>query len=163
MGRLALFSLAACALAGVVIAQAQPQGAAAVSGAPGSSSSATAVADTASWYAGLRPPLDEVSRRAIEQQADDGRPGTSADDEVGPAVAPAEDVRRMDGAQDAPEAILWAALSLAPDDGVTAPELMEATGMSRPWIYQRLRELAERGHVIQVSRGRWRAVIDDAS
>jgi hypothetical protein len=121
------------------------------------------VADTTSWYAGLRPPLDEVSRRAIEQQADEGRPGTSADDRVGPAVAPAEDVRRIDGAEDAPEAILWAALSLAPDDGVTVPDLMEATGMSRPWIYQRLRELAERGHVIQVSRGRWRAVIDDAS
>jgi S-DNA-T family DNA segregation ATPase FtsK/SpoIIIE len=122
-----------------------------------------AVADIASWYAGLRLPLDEVSRHAIEQQADEGRPGTSANDEVSPAVAPAEDGRRMDGAQDAPEAILWAALSLAPDDGVTAPELMEATRMSRPWIYQRLRELAERGHVVQVSRGRWRAVIDDAS
>jgi S-DNA-T family DNA segregation ATPase FtsK/SpoIIIE len=121
------------------------------------------VADTASWYAELRPPLDEVSRRAIEQQADERRPGTSADDRVGPAVAPAEDVRRTDGAEDAPEAILWAALSLALDDGVTVPDLMTATGMSRPWIYQRLRELAERGHVIQVSRGRWRAVIDDAS
>jgi DNA-binding transcriptional regulator GbsR (MarR family) len=72
-------------------------------------------------------------------------------------------VRRIDGAEDTPEAILWAALSLAPDDGVTVPDLMTATGMSRPWIYQRLRELAERGHVIQVSRGRWRAVIDDAS
>ena len=48
MGRLALFSLAACALAGVVIAQAQPQGAAAVSGAPAPSSATPAVADTAS-------------------------------------------------------------------------------------------------------------------
>ena len=43
------------------------------------------------------------------------------------------------------------------------PDLMDATGMSRPWIYLRLRELAELGQVIQVSRGRWRAVIDDAS
>ena len=49
------------------------------------------------------------------------------------------------------------------DDGITVPELMEATGMSRPWIYLRLRELADMGQVIQVSRGRWRAVIDDAS
>ena len=56
-----------------------------------------------------------------------------------------------------------AALSLAPDDGITVPELMEVTGMSRPWIYLRLRELADAGQVIQVSRGRWRAVIDDAS
>ena len=64
-------------------------------------------------------------------------------------------------ADDDPEAILWAALSLAPDDGTTVPELMTATGMSRPWIYLRLRELAERGQVIQVSRGRWRAASSD--
>jgi biotin operon repressor len=122
-----------------------------------------AVVDTASQYASFRPPLDEVSRRAIEQQGDKEPLGTSADDQVDPAVSPAEDVGRVDGAQDAPEAILWAALSLAPDDGVTVPDLMNTTGMSRPWIYQRLRELTEQGHVIQVSRGRWRAVIDNAS
>ncbi len=122
-----------------------------------------AVTDTASRYASFRPPLDDVSRRAIEQPGDKEPLGTSADDQGGPAVSPAEDVGRVDGAQDAPEAILWAALSLAPDDGVTVPDLMNTTGMSRPWIYQRLRELAEHGHVIQVSRGRWRAVINDAS
>jgi S-DNA-T family DNA segregation ATPase FtsK/SpoIIIE len=38
---------------------------------------------------------------------------------------------------------------------------MTATGMSRPWIYLRLRELAEQGQVTQVIRGRWRAVTDD--
>ena len=37
------------------------------------------------------------------------------------------------------------------------PDLMEETGMSRPWIYQRLQDLARRRQVIQVSRGRWRA------
>jgi hypothetical protein len=122
-----------------------------------------AVAATADHYAAIRPPLDEVSRRAIERQTDKGRPGTSAADRPGPAVSPAEDANRMPGAEDAPDAILWAALSLAPDDGVTVPDLMDATRMSRPWIYQRLRELVEQGHVIQVSRGRWRAVLDDAS
>jgi hypothetical protein len=54
----------------------------------------------------------------------------------------------------------------APDIGAVdspdlLPDLMTATGMSRPWIYLRLRDLAEQGHVIQVSRGRWRAVTDD--
>ena len=64
-------------------------------------------------------------------------------------------------ADDGPEVILWAALSLAPDEGATVPDLMTATGMSRPWIYQRLRGLAERGQVVQVSRGRWRAASGD--
>jgi len=121
-----------------------------------------AVLGTASLYADLRPPLDEVSRRAIEQQLQRGRAATSTGDPLDSAVPKAEAMKRMDGAEDAPEAILWAALSLALDEGVTVPDLMEATGMSRPWIYQRLHELVERGQVIQVSRGRWRAVIDDA-
>ncbi len=107
------------------------------------------VADTASRYAFFRPALDEASRRALGDGDDWGPPDTPDDE-------PAD-------AEDAPEEILWAALSLAPDDGITVPELMQATGMSRPWIYLRLRELADMGQVIQVSRGRWRAVIDDAS
>ena len=122
-----------------------------------------AVADTASIYADLRPPLDEVSRQAIEQHGPEGRHGTSADDPIGPSFPPDEGRDRLDGTEETPEAILWAALSLAPDDGTTVPDLMEATGMSRPWVYLRLRELAELGQVVQVSRGRWRAVIDDAS
>jgi S-DNA-T family DNA segregation ATPase FtsK/SpoIIIE len=112
-----------------------------------------AVADTADRYAYYRPPLDEASRQALG-----GR------DDWGPPDAPGgEPTIVHDADEDQPEAILWAALSLAPDDGITVPELMEATGMSRPWIYLRLRELADLGQVIQVSRGRWRAVIDDAS
>jgi DNA-binding IclR family transcriptional regulator len=52
---------------------------------------------------------------------------------------------------------LWLALTLAPEQGVTVPELMSQTGMSRPWVYQRLQDLSHSGQVIQVSRGRWRA------
>jgi S-DNA-T family DNA segregation ATPase FtsK/SpoIIIE len=111
-----------------------------------------AAAETVDRYADLRPPLDDVSRLAVEQQRPEGRLGTST----------TEVVNRPADADDTPEAILWAALSLAPDEGTTVPDLMDATGMSRPWIYLRLRELAEQGHVIQVSRGRWRAVTDDA-
>lgn len=106
-----------------------------------------AVADTASRYADFRPPLDEVSRRAIDEQ--------------GHAEPLDESSPRAEGTEDSPETVLWAALSLAPDDGITVPDLMDATGMSRPWIYLRLRELAERGQVIQVSWGRWRAVTGD--
>ena len=113
-----------------------------------------AVADTASRYADLRPPLDEISRQAHRRPATHTEP---------PDASSPTHATTANGAEDDPDAILWVALSLAPDDGTTVPDLMDATGMSRPWIYLRLRELAERGHVIQVSRGRWRAVTDDAS
>ena len=92
------------------------------------------------------------TRYVIELQRHEGQLGTST----------GEVVNRPDGADDTPEAMLWAALSLAPGEGTTVPDLVATTGMSRPWIYLRLRELAEQGHVIQVSRGRWRAVTDDA-
>jgi len=119
-----------------------------------------AVASTASLHADLRPPLDEISQQAIE-----GRVGTaSATGAVGQAGGsghPPPATEDQHSRADDPEAILWAALSLAPDEGTTAPELMTATGMSRPWIYQRLRRLAEQGQVIQVSHGRWRATSSD--
>jgi S-DNA-T family DNA segregation ATPase FtsK/SpoIIIE len=110
-----------------------------------------AVAQTARQHAGLRPMLDEISRTAIEE----ARAGIA--------------LRTLDGtetttsvprnAEDAntPEAILWAMLSAAPEEGTPVSHLIAGTGMSRPWIYQRLRDLAEAGRVAQVSRGRWRA------
>ncbi len=104
-----------------------------------------AVAATAASHAGLRPSLDEVSRRAIVPAAQvpaEGPPATSEGD--------------------APEEMLWAALSLAPDEGMPVPDLVQYTGMSRQWVYLRLRELLSRGDVIQVSRGRWSAVSGDA-
>ena len=73
------------------------------------------------------------------------------------------EARGYGGADDAPEAILWAALSLAPEAGTTVAELMAATGMGRTWIYERLRRLAGRSQVIQVSHGRWRAAGGDDS
>jgi hypothetical protein len=38
--------------------------------------------------------------------------------------------RELRHSADAPEAILWAALSLAPEGSTTVPELMEATGVA---------------------------------
>jgi hypothetical protein len=113
------------------------------------------VADAANWYADLRLPLDDVSRQAIETQ----RRTEPLDS---PSTYTASD-EGVDLAGDTPDALLWAALSLAPEDGITVPDLMVATGMSRPWIYLRLRGLADVGQVIQVSRGRWRAVTGDVS
>jgi len=117
-----------------------------------------AVADAASEHADLRPVLDQVSRLAVDERAQ-ARPDT-------PAYAACQehdgDTRRCpEDHRSAPAAILWAALSVAPLDGVTVPELMDETGMSRPWVYQRLQALAQRGQVTQVSRGRWRAIGGD--
>lgn len=104
-----------------------------------------AVSATAARHAMLRPSLDEVSRRAI----------------VATIQIPTQDPPAKPEA-DAPEEMLWAALSLAPDEGMPVPDLVQYTGMSRQWVYLRLRELLSRGDVIQVSRGRWRAVSGDS-
>jgi hypothetical protein len=105
----------------------------------------------ANYYAVYRPPLDPVSQRAVDE---DDYPERMV-------VPPDTDIMTADPEHDGPDVMLWAALVVAPPEGTTVPDLMTATGMSRPWIYLRLRDLAEQGHVIQVSRGRWRAVTDD--
>jgi hypothetical protein len=112
-----------------------------------------AVADTAAQHAAVRPVLDDVSERAIAGRAQ------MFPDETGTSASPWHEVDTrnapVDG-PDAPDAILWAALSLAPDDGISVPGLMTATGMGRRWVYYRLRELADAGRVVQTVRGTWR-------
>jgi FtsK/SpoIIIE family len=107
----------------------------------------------ASYYAVLRPPLDPASLQAVDQDIHLERT----------VVPPETDTATVDGVADAPDILLWAALISAPPEGTTVPDLMATTGMSRPWIYIRLRELAEQGHVLQVSRGRWRAATGDTA
>src|ERR1039457_5355320 len=113
-----------------------------------------AVRATASRHADLRPELDDVSQRAMDERAQ-----MSPDE---PAQMPAPDHRGGNGrgpgdARDAPEAILWAALSLAPEGGISVPALMSATGMGRRWVYYRLRDLADADRAVQTERGNWRA------
>ena len=98
----------------------------------------------ASHYAGFRPSLDAVSQRVIGEDLHPERT----------VIPPSADTMTPDDVAGAPDAMLWVALVLAPEEGITVPDPMTATGMSRPWIYLRLRDLAEQGHVIQVSRGR---------
>jgi len=109
-----------------------------------------AVDATVYRYAGTRPVLDEVSRSAIAGHPD-----------VGPAPVHARPAA-AGGIGTDPDSVLWAELSLAPADGISVPDLMTRTGMSRPWIYQRLSDLAGHGLALQVSRGRWGALPDDA-
>src|SRR5262249_51992435 len=115
------------------------------------------VAETAARHAGFRPPLDEISRHAIEirpsrHQPTDPRPGRHqpADPDPGPPPAPG---RAPAGGDDPPELMLWAALSLASADGASVADLMTATGMSRRWVYYRLRSLADAGRITQTETG----------
>jgi hypothetical protein len=119
-----------------------------------------AVAGTAAMYADYRPPLDPISRQALLQ---DLHPSWDVypERDVPTAYASAPVVGDAEDDTDAPEVILWAALMVAPPEGTTVPDLVTETGMSRPWVYLRLREFADRGQVIQVSRGRWRAIPSD--
>jgi S-DNA-T family DNA segregation ATPase FtsK/SpoIIIE len=106
-----------------------------------------AVTETAERHAGGRPQLDEISRTAVEE--------ARADIYI-PSPEPGQNARSEP--EDGPDAVLWEMLAGAPAEGTPVPLLIQATGMSRPWIYQRLRELADAGRVVQVSRGRWRSV-----
>ena len=114
-----------------------------------------AVTGTASRYAHSRPPLDEVSQQAISEHWHAEPPDTPGQD------TPQENDETDNGSPGTgPETMLWAALCLAPDEGVSVPDLMRQTGMGRRWVYYRLTELAAAGRATQVTRGQWRATPD---
>ena len=95
------------------------------------------VRETAARYADHRPDLDPLSRAAIDHQP--------------PAIASPPAVGND------PEQVLLTALDEAPDEGLSIPELIDATGMRRTWVYDRLQALAAGGRARQVARGRWHA------
>ena len=43
--------------------------------------------------------------------------------------------------------------------GASIADLMRAPGKGRTWVYERLRQLADAGRVIQTIRGHWRAAL----
>ena len=108
------------------------------------------VVETAAHYAAYRPPLDAESLRAIlaaastrpVQEKEPAEDGDSPEASRPPTVA---------------EQALWMALCRASIEGIGVGDLISATGMTRSTVYRHLRELARSGHVVQVSRGRWRA------
>jgi S-DNA-T family DNA segregation ATPase FtsK/SpoIIIE len=114
-----------------------------------------AVTQTAHHYAPYRPVLDEVSQHALNARTESEPPGSTTGNRD---AASSQDL--PGDVENGPETILWAALSMAPTEGVTVPELVDQTGMSRPWIYHRLRDLVRDGQAAQVTRGRWHAVIN---
>ena len=129
-----------------------------------------AVSDAAAHYAGQRPELDEVSRLAIEDRhatAASCRPAGRNPTRMrwtrphGAVTARASQVVTAEQANP-PEAVLWAALSLAPDAGVSVTDLMTMTGMGRRWVYYRLQTLAAEGRALQTTRGMWRAATPES-
>ena len=108
------------------------------------------VAETAARYASRRPELDAESRRAIIAAADT-RPVQDREPAGDDDSSEASRVPTM------AEQALWIALCRGPIEGIAVSDVISATGMTRSTIYRHLRELARAGHVVQVSRGRWRA------
>jgi S-DNA-T family DNA segregation ATPase FtsK/SpoIIIE len=104
-----------------------------------------AVANTAARHAQIPRQLDEISRAATD---------TTYTDETRTIPADVEDIteERVDA-----NSMLWAALSTAPPQGIPVSELITITGMSRRWVFWRLKQLAERGEAVQTVRGQWRA------
>jgi len=111
------------------------------------------VTDAVTRYALGRPPLDPISRRALAAPPSAPSATAPAGDAEGGNDA---DAGQPEDPEGDPETILRTALWRAPEEGVSVPDLVAATGMSRRWVYYRLRELAAAGHVIQTARGHWR-------
>jgi DNA segregation ATPase FtsK/SpoIIIE-like protein len=109
------------------------------------------VADTAAHHAGIRPVLDEESRRAIDY----ARWSSAQTPASAPNSEETEEVRETT------DSALWQALCAAPPEGWATSELMRITGWKRTKLYRHLREYAETGRAVQVSRGRWRARATD--
>jgi S-DNA-T family DNA segregation ATPase FtsK/SpoIIIE len=104
-----------------------------------------AVANTAARHAQIPRQLDEISRASTD---------TTYTDETRTIPADVEDIteERVDA-----NSMLWAALSTAPPQGIPVSELITITGMSRRWVFWRLKQLAERGEAVQTVRGHWRS------
>jgi hypothetical protein len=104
-----------------------------------------AVTDAAALHSQIPRQLDEISRAATEPKY------------VNPTriiPPPAQDIPVKH--QDA-NTLLWSALSSAPPEGIPVSELIAITGMSRRWVFWRLKQLAEHGRAVQTARGHWRA------
>jgi S-DNA-T family DNA segregation ATPase FtsK/SpoIIIE len=96
-----------------------------------------------------RPELDPVSDEALFAGLGDQPPPD-------PEMAD-EDKPLAEDEQHNPDTILGRVLSNAPAEGIPVSDLITATGMSRRWVFYRLRQLAAEGFAVQTVRGYWRA------
>ncbi|MGI5203273.1 FtsK/SpoIIIE domain-containing protein [Spirillospora sp. CA-108201] len=101
------------------------------------------VAETAERHASIRPTLDEVSLRALDEA------------HMTPVSEPSTLI--MPSREDHAETALREALDGAPEEGLPIAHLLMLTELSRPTLYRRLAELVKAGHAVQVGRGRYKA------
>ena len=93
-----------------------------------------------------------------DAQSDPDEPDDAADADGSPA--PGGTPRSPRGSQPpegGPDDILRRVLATAPAEGSPVSTLIVATGMSRRWVFYRLRQLAVEGFAVQTARGYWRA------
>lgn len=98
----------------------------------------------------------DVEETAVKHA--DSRPAPIKPSPVGPLPGPVLHVAPDSESGTDAESVLLEALSRATAEGVGVPELMEATGRGRRWVYYRLRALAVEGRAEQTEPGAWRAV-----
>jgi S-DNA-T family DNA segregation ATPase FtsK/SpoIIIE len=121
------------------------------------------IARTVNRYGGpQRTRLDPDSARAAgvprahAPSADSTPPARPAGQPWPPADPAGTPTVVVPGPAPNPVQILLEVLAAAGPTGRTIGELVTLTGMSRSWLYARLRELTASGRVDQVDRGRWR-------
>ena len=110
-----------------------------------------AVAETAAHYANVRP----HARRGIA--AGDRFRAPDWPHHLRTTHRPQPIRRQRRTAPETTDSALWLALCNAPAEGLEVSELMRITGWKRTKLYRHLREYAEAGRAILVSRGHWRA------
>jgi hypothetical protein len=120
------------------------------------------VSETVTRYAATRPQLDRISHLAISGGSPRPAPQPPGTPDPGPRAASPDAAGTYDGLpagdeQQDPGAVLRRALSAAPAEGVPVGDLITVTGMSRRWVFYRLRQLAAEGYAVQTVRGYWRS------
>ena len=105
---------------------------------------------------GLTIPEDMKHTGDTEDNGDSGTIHNNPSGVHSPPLTTGQDDNDEDRASAA--AVLWELLTHAPDHGITVPHMMTATGLSRPWVYLRLREHNDAGRLAAVSRGHYRAI-----
>ena len=114
------------------------------------------VTATVSRYAATRPQLDSISRLALATGSPPPAPQPRDTPAAMPDTTDTDEPHPRNGQQD-PNAILRHALSAAPPVGVPVSDLITVTGMSRRWVFYRLRQLEADGYAVQMVRGYWHA------